>query len=129
MPSERTWQATLSHDSPRSVWSLIVLGLIASLAAGGFYRRSLDNRMVRAIHPDGFLPLIESTVDDAALTAGFKGAVSDWLWDADGPGLWQGALQASWVCWASRSCAAVASDSLVRRWHRPECRGRRARKL
>ena len=49
--------------------------------AGGFYRRALDNRTVRAIYPDGFLPLIESKVDDGSLALGLKGTASDWLWD------------------------------------------------
>ena len=49
--------------------------------AGGFYRRALDNRTIRAIYPDGFLPLIESEVDDTSLTAGLKGTAASWLWD------------------------------------------------
>ncbi|RMF57034.1 MAG: TonB-dependent receptor, partial [Calditrichaeota bacterium] len=49
--------------------------------SGGFYRRALDNRNVRAIHPDGFLPLIESNIWDASIAVGVKGTLSDWLWD------------------------------------------------
>ena len=49
--------------------------------AAGFYRRALDNRTVRAIYPDGFLPLIESEVDDASLAVGLKGTAGSWLWD------------------------------------------------
>ncbi|HKJ46118.1 MAG TPA: TonB-dependent receptor [Balneolales bacterium] len=50
--------------------------------SGGFYRRALDNRDVRAIYPDGFLPLIHSTVFDGSVAVGVKGASSSgWAWD------------------------------------------------
>jgi iron complex outermembrane receptor protein len=49
--------------------------------SGGFYRRALDNRTVRAIYPDGFLPLIESKVQDGSLALGVKGTAGEWLWD------------------------------------------------
>ena len=49
--------------------------------AGGFYRRALDNRTVRAIYPDGFLPLIAPDVRDVSGTVGIKGNWGKWAWD------------------------------------------------
>ena len=49
--------------------------------AAGFWRRARDDRTLRFIYPDGFLPLIHSTVDDYSGTAGVRGQVSDWKWD------------------------------------------------
>ena len=54
--------------------------------AAGFWRRALDDRTVRAIYPNGFLPLIESHVWDASLVAGVRGALGDWSWDLSGVG-------------------------------------------
>ncbi len=51
--------------------------------AGGFFRRPLDNRTVRAIYPDGFLPHIAPVIRDAGLTLGAQSdATSGWQWDA-----------------------------------------------
>ncbi len=52
--------------------------------SGGFYRIASDDRNVREIYPDGFLPLIASTILDASVSAGVKGELSDWLWDLNG---------------------------------------------
>jgi len=49
--------------------------------AAGFFRRPNDDRTVRSIHPDGFLPLIGSTIWDGSATAGVKGTVAGWRWD------------------------------------------------
>ena len=49
--------------------------------AGGFYRRALDNRTVRAIYPDGFLPLIAPDITDISGTVGLKGNWGKWAWD------------------------------------------------
>lgn len=49
--------------------------------AAGFWRRSLDDRTVRAIYPDGFLPLIESNITDASIAGGVKGDVGKWKYD------------------------------------------------
>ena len=50
--------------------------------AAGFYRRPLDNRNVRLIYPDGFLPLISPKIQDASFTLGGKGeTVSGLKWD------------------------------------------------
>ncbi|CAN5836682.1 TonB-dependent receptor [soil metagenome] len=50
--------------------------------AGGFFRRALDDRTVRAIHPDGFLPEIGSEIRDVSAAAGARGALRGWDWDA-----------------------------------------------
>ncbi len=49
--------------------------------AAGFYRRAQDNRTVRAIYPDGYLPLIDSKIWDGAFTLGAKGKVAGFDWD------------------------------------------------
>lgn len=56
------------------------LSYVNGLAAG-FFRRPLDDRTVRAIYPNGFLPLIESHIWDASFAGGFKGTISGWNWD------------------------------------------------
>lgn len=49
--------------------------------SGCFYRRSLDNRTVRGIYPDGFLPKINAKVNDASLAGGIKGTAGGWAYD------------------------------------------------
>ena len=49
--------------------------------AAGFWRRPLDDRTVRAIYPDGFLPFIYSTIYDGSAVAGIKGDMRGWNWD------------------------------------------------
>jgi iron complex outermembrane receptor protein len=49
--------------------------------AAGFWRRPLDDRTVRAIYPDGFLPFIHSTIYDGSAVAGLKGDLRGWSWD------------------------------------------------
>ena len=49
--------------------------------AAGFFRRPLDARTIRAIHPDGFLPLITSDIWDASGSIGAKGTVRGMQWD------------------------------------------------
>ena len=44
--------------------------------SGGFYRLSNDVRNVLSIYPEGFLPEINSTLEDYSLTGGLKGEVS-----------------------------------------------------
>ncbi|WP_158551620.1 TonB-dependent receptor [Rhodohalobacter sp. SW132] len=48
---------------------------------GGFYRRGLDDRTLRAYYPDGFLPLISSDIYDGSVGAGFKGRTGSWNYD------------------------------------------------
>ena len=49
--------------------------------SAGFWRRAQDDRTVRAIYPDGFLPLITSNIWDFSGTVGTKGTVSKWKYD------------------------------------------------
>jgi len=49
--------------------------------AGGFYRRSLDDRNVRSIYPDGFLPEIAPKITDLSIVAGLKGNFGEWSYD------------------------------------------------
>ncbi len=49
--------------------------------AGGFYRRALDDRTVRAIYPNGFLPTISTKLYDGQIVAGLKGQLGSWNYD------------------------------------------------
>jgi iron complex outermembrane receptor protein len=50
-------------------------------ASAGFWRRANDDRTVRSIFPDGFLPFIKSKIRDGSVSGGVKGDVSGWTWD------------------------------------------------
>jgi iron complex outermembrane receptor protein len=52
--------------------------------AAGFFRRSSDDRTVRAIYPNGFLPLISSDIQDASAAIGVRGDLRGWAWDLSG---------------------------------------------
>jgi iron complex outermembrane receptor protein len=48
----------------------------------GFFRTAGDDRTVPELYPDGFLPNIRTTVDDASLAVGFRAPLGDrWDWD------------------------------------------------
>ena len=49
--------------------------------SAGFFRRAGDDRTVRAIYPDGFLPKINSDIIDDSLGGGLKGKAGSWNWD------------------------------------------------
>lgn len=50
--------------------------------SAGFFRRALDARNIPAIYPDGFLPQINSDVQDVAGVLGFRGDTeSGWSYD------------------------------------------------
>ncbi|MBI3887184.1 MAG: TonB-dependent receptor [Opitutae bacterium] len=49
--------------------------------AAGFFRRPGDDRTIRAIYPNGFLPKIQSSVDDLSFGTGLKGRAGEWNWD------------------------------------------------
>jgi iron complex outermembrane recepter protein len=49
--------------------------------AAGFWRRALDDRTVRAISPNGFLPIIASDIVDLSGAVGIKGDVQAWKYD------------------------------------------------
>lgn len=49
--------------------------------SAGFYRRANDNRNVRAIYPDGFLPKINAKIYDGSFATGLKGNIGGWNYD------------------------------------------------
>ena len=49
--------------------------------APGFWRRPNDDRTVRSLYPNGFLPFINSTLWDASSSVGAKGELAGWKWD------------------------------------------------
>jgi iron complex outermembrane receptor protein len=52
--------------------------------SAGFYRLASDARNVPAIYPDGFLPLINTDLNDFEGVLGLKGEVSGWRYDLSG---------------------------------------------
>jgi iron complex outermembrane receptor protein len=52
--------------------------------AAGFFRRSSDDRTVRGLYPNGFLPLIGSDIRDGSLALGARGTARNWNWDLGG---------------------------------------------
>jgi iron complex outermembrane receptor protein len=50
--------------------------------AAGFFRRAQDDRTIRSLWPNGFLPLIQSDLWDASTFAGARGTTAGWKWDA-----------------------------------------------
>jgi iron complex outermembrane recepter protein len=49
--------------------------------APGFWRRPNDDRTIRSLYPNGFLPFINSTLWDASTAVGIKGVAAGWKWD------------------------------------------------
>jgi iron complex outermembrane recepter protein len=49
--------------------------------APGFWRRPRDDRTLRNIYPNGFLPIIHGDIADASGTVGLKGTAAGWTWD------------------------------------------------
>ena len=50
--------------------------------SSGFFRSAGDGRTVPALYPNGFLPNILTTVDDASLAVGYRAQLGDnWDWD------------------------------------------------
>jgi len=57
-------------------------GFSAKHANGaGFFRRAGDDRTIRAIYPNGFLPYIQTEVFDASWAGGAKGKAGSFDWD------------------------------------------------
>ena len=56
-------------------------GTIRSGESAGFFRRALDDRTVRAIYPNGFLPMIGTKISDFSGVAGIRGERAGWRWD------------------------------------------------
>ena len=52
--------------------------------AAGFFRRANDARTIRALHPDGFLPLISTTIIDGSGVAGVRGGIAGFRYDLSG---------------------------------------------
>ena len=52
--------------------------------SAGFYRIASDARNVLALYPDGFLPIINTELNDYAGTVGLKGEIGGWRWDLSG---------------------------------------------
>jgi iron complex outermembrane recepter protein len=56
-------------------------GTTRSGESAGFFRRALDDRTVRAIYPNGFLPMIGTKISDFSGVAGVRGDKAGWRWD------------------------------------------------
>jgi iron complex outermembrane receptor protein len=56
-------------------------GTIRSGESAGFFRRALDDRTVRTLYPDGFLPMIGTKISDFSGVAGLRGDRAGWRWD------------------------------------------------
>jgi len=52
--------------------------------SGGFFRRNYDARSVPDIHPDGFLPLIDTTIEDNGIGVGVRWDMLTFNWDLSG---------------------------------------------
>ena len=52
--------------------------------SGGFYRIASDARNIPAIYPDGFLPLIQTELDDINGTVGVRGEAAGFRYDLSG---------------------------------------------
>ncbi|MDQ3081065.1 MAG: TonB-dependent receptor [Gemmatimonadota bacterium] len=52
-----------------------------SASPDAFFRRPLDARTVRVIHPDGFLPQVGSQIRDLSVLGGIRGTLRGWRWD------------------------------------------------
>lgn len=49
--------------------------------SAGFYRLASDSRNILAIYPDGFLPQIDTDIQDYTFALGLEGETGDWAWD------------------------------------------------
>jgi iron complex outermembrane receptor protein len=54
---------------------------IRSGESAGFWRRALDDRTVRALYPNGFLPMIGTKISDFSGVGGLRGEQAGWRWD------------------------------------------------
>ncbi|MFL5382075.1 MAG: TonB-dependent receptor domain-containing protein [Longimicrobiaceae bacterium] len=52
--------------------------------AAGFFRRANDARTIRALHPDGFLPLISTDIVDGSGAVGVRGTLAGFHYDLSG---------------------------------------------
>lgn len=56
--------------------------LLRRAQSAAFFRRPGDSRVVRALWPDGFMPLLESRIADWSFGAGWRGRSNGWRFDA-----------------------------------------------
>jgi len=49
--------------------------------SAGFWRRAQEDRTVRAIYPNGFLPMIGTKISDFSGVVGLRGDRAGWRWD------------------------------------------------
>ncbi|UXI67860.1 TonB-dependent receptor plug domain-containing protein [Tahibacter amnicola] len=50
--------------------------------SSGFFRSAGDGRTIPQLYPNGFLPTLLTTTDDASLAVGYRHAINDrWRWD------------------------------------------------
>lgn len=49
--------------------------------SAGFFRRPGDDRTIRAIYPNGFLPMIQTKTGDLSFGTGVNGHTPGWTWD------------------------------------------------
>lgn len=50
-------------------------------SSGGFYRRPNQSRTFTGIYPNGYLPKIESSIEDISMAVGLKGNIGAWKMD------------------------------------------------
>jgi iron complex outermembrane receptor protein len=74
----------LNTESPFAGYTAYLFGGITRRhgEGAGFFRRSADDRTVRALWPDGFLPVIQSNIHDLSIGGGLKGKLAGG-WDMD----------------------------------------------
>ncbi len=73
--------AALPLSDRVTLYGFTALGTRDSESTAEFVR-PLDPRNAAELYPDGFLPLIESDIDDRNFTIGFRGRHWGWDWDA-----------------------------------------------
>ncbi len=83
-PRAREEGVFFNGDSPFAGYSTYFFGGATRRhgEGAGFFRRAADDRTVRSIYPNGFLPVIQSNVTDLSGGIGVKGKLEDgWAYD------------------------------------------------
>ncbi len=73
--------AALPLSDRVTLYGFTALGTRDSESTAEFVR-PVDPRNAPELYPDGFLPIVESDIDDRNFTIGFKGSHWGWNWDA-----------------------------------------------
>jgi len=83
-PDSENWYFSWNSAIPVGDLELYSFGGIARREgeSGGFYRREYDGRTIPSIHPGGFLPLINTDVDDDSIGVGIEGEMGSFDFDA-----------------------------------------------